>query len=308
MRNRFAEALYEEALRDDRIAIVVSDISPAGSMGKFRTEFPDRFVNVGVAEQSMIGICAGMALRGLKPVAYTIATFSIYRPFEMVRDDLCYHDLPVTVVGIGGGITYSTLGGTHHAQEDIAVMTAIPNMTVLAPSDPDETAAVTQYCMRESKHPVYLRIGKAGEPNLSKYAEPFQFGKVRMMQKDGNDICILSYGTILKMGFEVAEGLRAKGRKVSIVGVPTVKPLDRAGIAAIVDSYKEVVVIEEHAPTGGLSHQVKEIAYDRHSNSRVKTFTLKDEFIHLYGTHDELMKAHGLNTHLILSALEQKHD
>lgn len=306
MRNRFAEALYSEALRDPKIAIVVSDISPAGSMGKFRTEFPERFVNVGVAEQSMIGICAGMALRGLKPVAYTIATFTIYRPFEMVRDDLCYHDLPVTVVGIGGGITYSTLGGTHHAQEDIAVMTAIPNMQVLAPCDPNETEEATRFCMRDSKHPTYLRLGKAGEPDLTKDAEPFHFGKVRMLQKEGNDVCILSYGTILKMGFEVAEGLRATGRKVSVVGVPTVKPLDRAGIASVVDEYKEVIVIEEHAPTGGLSHQVKEIAYDRQSKARVKTFTLKDEFIHLYGSHAELLKAHGLDTGLILEAVQRR--
>lgn len=306
MRNRFAEALYEEALRDSSIAIVVADISPAGSMGKFRTEFPERFVNVGVAEQSMIGICAGMALRGLKPVAYTIATFSIYRPFEMVRDDLCYHDLPVTVVGIGGGITYSTLGGTHHAQEDIAVMTAIPNMTVIAPCDPDETAAATRYCMRDSKHPVYLRLGKAGEPNLTKDAEPFKFGKVRMLQRQGNDVCILSYGTILKMGFDVAEGLRASGRQVSVLGVPTVKPLDRVGIAGVINSFNEVIVIEEHAPTGGLSHQVKEIAYDHGSKARVKTFTLKDEFIHLYGTHTELLKAHGLDAGLILDAIKSR--
>lgn len=305
MRNRFAEALYQEALKDSSIAIVVADISPAGNMAKFRTEFPDRFVNVGVAEQSMIGICAGMALRGLKPVAYTIATFAIYRPFEMVRDDLCYHDLPVTVVGIGGGITYSTLGGTHHAQEDIAIMTAIPNMTVIAPCDPNETEEATRFCMRDSKHPVYLRLGKAGEPDLTKDAEPFKFGKIRFLQKEGSDVCILSYGTIMKMGTDVASGLRAAGRKVSVVGVPTLKPLDRVGIASIVDEFKEIIVIEEHAPTGGLSHQVKEIAYDRGSRARIKTFTLKDEFIHLYGSHAELLTAHGLDAGLILEAVKR---
>jgi transketolase len=170
MRNRFAEALYKEAIENPKIAIVVADISPAGSMGKFRTEFPDRFINVGVAEQSMIGICAGMALRGYRPVAYTIATFALYRPFEMVRDDLCYHNLPVTVVGIGGGVTYSTLGGTHHAQEDIAIATAMPNMTVIAPCDAAETEAATHFCMTDSKNPVYLRLGKAGEPDLTKNA------------------------------------------------------------------------------------------------------------------------------------------
>jgi transketolase len=119
VRNTFAEALYEEATRNSDIYIVVSDISPAGSMGKFSTEYPERFINVGVAEQSMIGICAGLALKGCQPFAYTIATFSLYRPFEMVRDDLGYQNLPVTVVGMGGGMIYSTLGGTHHTQEPI---------------------------------------------------------------------------------------------------------------------------------------------------------------------------------------------
>src|ERR671925_562252 len=121
MRNAFAQTLYQIAKENPNVFVVAADISPVGSMGAFREEFPDHFINVGVAEQSMIGICAGLALRGCIPFAYTIATFSIYRPFEMVRDDLCYQNLPVTVVGMGAGVIYSTLGGTHHTQEDIAI-------------------------------------------------------------------------------------------------------------------------------------------------------------------------------------------
>src|SRR5260370_39092245 len=127
MRNTFSEALYEAATANQSIYIVVADISPAGSMSKFSTEYPERFINVGVAEQSMIGICAGLALKGCQPFAYTIATFSLYRPFEMVRDDLGCQNLPVTVVGIGGGVVYSTLGGTHHCQGGIAIARGIPN-------------------------------------------------------------------------------------------------------------------------------------------------------------------------------------
>ena len=128
MRNIFAEALYEAATANPDIFVVVADISPAGSMADFSQQYPDRFINVGVAEQSMIGICAGLALKGCQPFAYTIASFSLYRPFEFVRDDLGYQNLPVTVVGMGAGVLYSTLGGTHHTQEDIAVAGAIPNM------------------------------------------------------------------------------------------------------------------------------------------------------------------------------------
>src|SRR3954451_24124627 len=130
----------------------------------------------------MIGMVVGMAQRGLRPFAYTIATFALYRPFEMVRDDLAYQNLPVTVVGIGGGVTYSTLGATHHAQEDIAIATAIPNMAVIAPCDPAETEAATRWCATQERGPVYLRLGKAGEPDLTTRAEDaFAFGQVRFL-------------------------------------------------------------------------------------------------------------------------------
>src|SRR5499426_1936475 len=179
MRNTFSEALYKAATANPDVYIVVADISPAGSMGKFRDQYPERFINVGVAEQSMIGICAGLALKGCQPFAYTIATFSLYRPFEMVRDDLCYQNLPVTVVGIGGGVTYSTLGGTHHAQEDVAIAPALPNMAVLAPCDPLEAREATLWCARQERGPVYRRLGKAGEPVLTGGAvDAWEFGRI----------------------------------------------------------------------------------------------------------------------------------
>ena len=151
MRNRFADTFYELGKADPRLCVVVADISPAGSIAKFRHEFPHRFINTGVSEQIMIGMAAGMAQRGLKPFAYTIATFTLYRPFEMVRDDLCYQNLPVTIVGIGGGVTYSTLGATHHAQEDVAIASAIPNLSVIAPCDPSETEAATRWCAAQEQ-------------------------------------------------------------------------------------------------------------------------------------------------------------
>lgn len=303
MRNVFSETLYAEACADPSIFIVVADISPAGSMGKFRQEFPERFINVGVAEQSMIGICAGLALKGKQPFAYTIATFSLYRPFEFVRDDLCYQNLPVTVVGIGGGVIYSTLGGTHHCQEDLAIAGALPNMAILSPCDPAETAAATRYCATQKRGPVYLRLGKAGEPNLTSNAlEPFEFGKLRVLKR-GQDVCILSHGVIMRKAFEVAEALEKQGRSVSVVGVPTVKPLDTAGIARELSSHKQVIVIEEHAPQGGVAAQTKQVAWDIKAGCDLKTFTLQDAFIHNYGSHDDLLAAHGLSTGRILSAL-----
>lgn len=303
MRDHFARTMHEVGHKVKDVFIVVADISPAGSMAPFREDFPDRFINVGVAEQSMIGLCAGLALRGCRPFAYTIATFSIYRPFEQVRDDVCYHDLPVTIVGIGGGIAYSTLGGTHHAQEDVAVMSALPNMTVLAPCDPAETAAAT-WAAVERKGPVYLRLGKAGEPDLTSQApDPFVFGKIRRIRK-GSDICILSYGPITKMAFDAAEAIeRESGATVAVTSVHTLKPLDREGIARVLQQFATVVVVEEHSPRGSLGGQVKEVAWESGAKCRLTTFSLQDEFIHAFGTHAYLLGRHGLSVEAITRAV-----
>lgn len=305
MRDAFSRALYQVAKKDPKVFIVVADISPAGSMAPFREEFPDRFINVGVAEQSMISICAGLAMRGCTPFAYTIATFSIYRPFEQVRVDLCYQNLPVTVVGIGAGVSYSTLGGTHHAQEDIAVMGAIPNMRIVAPCDPLETeAAVWVAAKREG--PLYLRLGKAGEPPLTAEApEPFVFGKVRLI-KAGTETCILSYGPIMKMAVELASRIEQKHTKpVALVSCHTLKPLDREGIANILKRFRMVIVVEEHSEHGGLGAQVKQIAWDADACCALHTFGLKDQFIHLYGSLGELWSAHGLSVDQILAGIEK---
>jgi transketolase len=304
MRNRFADTFYELGKVDPRLCVVVADISPAGSIAKFRTDFPDRFINTGVAEQIMIGMVAGMAQRGLRPFAYTIATFTLYRPFEMVRDDLCYQNLPVTIVGIGGGVTYSTLGATHHAQEDVAIACALPNMNVIAPCDPAEVEAATRWCAQQERGPVYLRLGKAGEPILTNGAEtPWQFGKIRKL-RDGADVCILSYGPIMKQAFEVAERLEAAGRSAALVSVHTLKPLDREGIAQVLRDYPRVVVIEELAPHGGLGPQVKAIAWDTKASCRLDTFALDDAFHHVYGSHGDILAAHGLSSKAILAKLE----
>jgi len=302
VRNVFAETLYEEATKNPDVYIVVADISPAGSMAKFSAQYPERFINVGVAEQSMIGICAGLALKGCQTFAYTIATFSLYRPFEMVRDDLCYQNLPVTIVGMGAGIIYSTLGGTHHTQEDVAIAGALPNMQIVAPCDPPELIEATRWCARQKNGPVYLRIGKAGEPTLTKEAEPWVFGKIRYLRR-GRDVCILTYGVVAKMAMHVADRLQQQGKSVSVVSVHTVKPLDRSGIIEALKAHKQVIVIEECSPQGGLAGQVKQLAWDSDASCRLDTFTLQDAFIHNYGSHDDLMAAHGLHPDRILAAV-----
>jgi len=304
MRNKFADVIFDIGKKNKKICALVADISPAGSMIKFRKKFPERFINCGVAEQSMIGIAAGLALKGMRPFCYTIATFALYRPFEMIRVDLCYQNLPVTVIGMGAGVIYSTLGGTHHSMEDIAIASSIPNMTILAPCDPEEMKLATKWCATKSKGPVYMRLGKAGEPNLTKESiDKFVIGKVRYLKK-GKDIAILSYGITVKIAFELEKELKKKGKSVSIVCVHTLKPIDRKGITSILNNHSLVTVLEEHVPSGGLSTSVKEIALDQKTKSKVTSFTLKDKFIHFYGTHDQLLDKHGLSVRKILKQLK----
>jgi transketolase len=295
MRDTFAQAFYEEAQTNPKLFMVVADISPASKIANFKQEFPTRFIDVGVAEQTLIGLSAGLALRGYKPFAYTIANFTIYRPFEQVRDDVCYQNLPVTVVGMGAGITYSPLGATHHTIEDVAVMSAIPNMSVVAPCDPPELTEAVRAAVRHNG-PMYLRLGKAGEPTLTANApDPFQFGKVRQI-KSGQDACILSYGPIMKMAADLAAKMESEsGRSTALFSVHTLKPLDKDGIASILQRFPVVVVIEEHVERSGLGSQVKQVAWDAQARCRLLTFSLKDAFLHVYGSHDDVRRAHGLS-------------
>src|SRR3990167_1874046 len=290
MRNKFAKVFYELGKKDPRLAIVVADISPAGSIAQFREEFPERFINTGVSEQSMIGIAAGMALRGMRPFAYTIATFALYRPFEFVRDDIAYQNLPVTVVGVGGGVTYSTLGGTHHAMEDIAVASAIPGMQVLVPCDPMETQQITEWCALKNEKPTYLRLGKAGEPDLTTQAiDPFIPGKIRRICQ-GKDVCIISYGPTVKMALDLAQHIKKTHQWSStVVSCHSIKPLDVDGTRELLHQHRRVIVIEEHVPHGGLGSRIKEIAWDMRANCELTCYALQDKFIHHYGSHEQLL-------------------
>jgi transketolase len=301
MRNKFADVFFEESKTNEKLVLVVADISPAGSVAKFREAYPERFINTGVAEQIMIGMAAGMAQEGMRPVAYTIATFTLYRPFEFVRDDICYQNLPVTMVGVGGGVNYSTLGATHHAQEDISIASAIPNMSVIAPIDPLEVEVATRWCLRESNGPVYLRLGKAGEPNFTENAaEPWAYGKIRQIKK-GSKTAFLTYGGISKLAFQLTADKKFEG--ASVYSVSTVKPLDVARLQHILTHYDELIIIEESSGTGMLGNQIKCLAYDHGARAKIRHFHLQDEFIHVYGSHEDVLAAHGLSLEAIKNAL-----
>ena len=299
MRNKFSNVLAQFAEKNKKIYIVVADISPAGAMEEFQRKNPDRFINVGVAEQTMISVCAGLSMKGMRPFAYTISTFALYRPFEMVRTDLCYQNLPVTVVGMGAGSIYSTLGATHLTQEDVSIAKSIPNMQIIAPCDPDELSDALKYCIKDSTKPTYLRIGKAGEKTfINNLSERWQFGKIRKIFP-GEDLCILTFGPIIKKAFEVKEKLKKKKISVEINSCHTLKPFDYKGLKRKFKKFKTIIIIEDHSEIGGLNNIVKTAAYEERYSGKIINFSLKDKFIHCYGNHDELLEKHGISINKI---------
>lgn len=255
MRNAFAAELLLLAREDRRVALLSGDMGN-NLFNAFKAEFPDRFCNCGAAEANMTGVAAGMALAGLRPVTYSIASFNPGRCAEQVRLDVCLQNLSVIVVGVGAGFSYASLGPTHHALEDIAWMRSLPNMTVLCPGDAVETR-----CALRAAHalagPVYLRLGKKNEPVVHETPPPFEIGK-GIVVREGGDICLISVGTLLPLALETAELLADQGISAEVVSLHTVKPLDTALLRRVFASRKVVAVLEEHVAAGGAWSAVAE--------------------------------------------------
>ena len=293
MRDAFALALNEASKEHENIYFVVADISPASSLQGFLTDNPNRFIDVGVSEQSLLGIAAGLAMKGFRPFAYTIANFVIYRPFEQVRVDLCYQNLPVVLVGVGGGVSYPALGGTHHTLEDIAVMSALPNMTVIAPCDPLEVMAAVKQSF-QLNGPMYLRLGKAGEPNLTLNSEEkFEIGKIRRV-KSGVKTAIISYGPIMEMAFNLLLLDVIDEESIAIFSAHTLKPFDDDGLAKILLEYPKAIILEEHVYAGGLASHAIRVAQINGIKTDLRLIHLKDEFVHVYGKKEDILAAHGI--------------
>ena len=300
MRNVFSEELFNQAKKNKKIDIIVADISPAGSMEIFRKKYPKRFINVGVAEQVMIGLSAGLALRGRRPFVYTIATFALFRPFEMIRDDICYQNLPVTIVGMGAGTVYANVGGTHLAQEDISIAKSLPNMSIIAPIDPSELKEAVKYCANKAIGPVYLRIGKSGEKNFStSSSEKWEFGKIRNLMR-GKDICFLTYGPIVKLVDKVVKKLQLKNINPSVYSCHTLKPLDIKTIKKIFKKYKMIIIVEDHSIINGLTQDVKSLAFDFKYKGKIQYYTLKDKFSHSYEKQDDILDTHNIKESIII--------
>jgi transketolase len=259
MRTAFIETLCELAELDNRIWLLCGDLGYS-VLERFAQRFPGRYVNMGVAEQNMTGVAAGLALEGRIVFTYSIANFPIMRCLEQIRNDVCYHNLNVKIVAVGGGMAYGAAGYTHHAVEDLAVTRAMPNMTVVAPGDPVEVKCATRAIINHAG-PCYLRLGKGGEAIVHTQEPDFQLGKAIWLRQ-GDDITFVSTGSILAEVIRAADNLAARGVRVGVVSIPTLKPLDEETIRKIASRSRQIITVEEHSALGGLGEAVAGVLAD----------------------------------------------
>jgi transketolase len=233
----------------------------AGDLGysvleRFAEALPAQYANVGVCEQAMAGIAAGLALSGHRVVLYSIANFPTLRCLEQLRNDVCYHDLPVTVIAVGGGLAYGPHGYTHHGVEDLGIMAMLPNMTVCCPADPHEAMALLPQLL-DRRLPAYLRLGRAGEPILHKPDTKIRLGRANWLRQ-GTDIALLATGPILGRALHAADALAGRGISASVVSFHTFFPLDTLSVREAGSRHRAVLTIEEHSVEGGFGSRVAE--------------------------------------------------
>jgi transketolase len=294
MRNAFASEITKLGADDQRVVLLSADIGNR-LFDKFKAAAPDRFINCGVAEANMIGVAAGLAMSGLRPVCYTIANFLTYRCIEQIRIDLCYHDQPVVFVGTGAGLSYASLGGTHHSCEEMGMLRLLPGLAVVAPADQMEVRAGLRAALKHPG-PVYMRIGKKGEPVIHKTEPIFEIGKAIPI-RDGTDVCLLSVGNMMPVCLEAADLLAQRGISARVLSFHTLKPLDEPTLTAAFRECKVVATVEEHSVLGGLGTAVAEWLTDHVTpHARFLRFGTADEFLH------ETCEQEGAREHFCLTA------
>lgn len=279
MRNAFAEEITKIAQQREDIVLLSGDIGNR-LFDRFKEVAPGRFFNCGVAEANMIGVAAGMAASGLKPICYTIASFITYRVIEQIRLDLGYHHQNVVFVGTGAGLSYASLGSTHHSVEDMGMLRLIPGLAVLAPGDEVELRPALRAAL-EYRGPVYIRIGKKGEPVVHQSKPEVAIGKALKL-REGNDAWILSLGNTLPMAMEAAGELEARGVSCGVASMGSLKPLDTEFLAEVFGAAKVVATLEEHSVLGGLGTATAEWMAANPTSSKAKLLTCgtPDEFLH----------------------------
>ncbi len=303
MRNAFAQQITSLGEQDPRVVLLSGDIGNR-LFDEFKATCPGRFYNCGVAEANMIGVAAGLAMNGLRPVCYTIAPFVTYRCMEQIRVDVCYHDVPVTIVGTGAGLAYASLGATHHSCEEMGMLRLLPGMSVLAPADEWEVRAAVKAALRHP-HPVYIRLGKKGEPVIHTAEPEFRIGKAIPMRA-GDAVCLLAAGTVLPMAILAADILGQRNVSTAVYSVHSIKPVDTELMAAVFARFKLVATIEEHSVLGGLGGAIAEWAAELPSPRPPHLrFGTGDAFLHETCEQEEARAHFGLTAAAIADRISR---
>lgn len=293
MRRAFSETLVRVAEKNSKIIFLTGDLG-FQVFDEFIEKFGARYVNTGVAEAQLVNTAVGLALEGWRPIIYSIAPFATARPYEQIRFGIAYHNLGVMIVGAGGGFTYAQAGVTHHAPDDLALMSALPNMTVVAPGGPDELEALMPQMLQLSG-PSYLRVGKFGEPNVGSNS-PIRLGKVRPIIK-GEKVAILTLGDIVSDIKPEIERLHAKGIRPGLFHYHTIKPLDISSFSEIEAEYEYAIVLEECIPQGGLFQQLCCWKATTNAVLQLTRCGAPDSFILGNPTREELRQRIGVDAH-----------
>ncbi|MDD3217640.1 MAG: transketolase C-terminal domain-containing protein [Lachnospiraceae bacterium] len=291
-RQAICEVLMEEAKNDKDIVVLCSDSRGSASLAPFAGAFPKQFIEMGIAEQNLVSVSAGLAKCGKKPFAASPACFLSTRSYEQAKVDCAYSNTNVTLIGISGGISYGALGMSHHSAQDIAAMSAIPNMRVYLPSDRFQTKCLIESLLKDEK-PAYVRVGRnAVEDIYSEENCPFEMDKATVVC-EGTDVAIIACGEMVKPAVDAAAILKEQGISATVLDMYCVKPLDKAGIIKAASNAKAVITVEEHAPYGGLGSMVSQVV-GAECPKKVINIALPDEPV-ITGTSQEVFNYYGMN-------------
>ncbi|HET9374942.1 MAG TPA: transketolase C-terminal domain-containing protein [Chthoniobacterales bacterium] len=288
----FAATLLEAAKADRDVLVVTSDSRGSGRLAPFAAAVPEQIVEVGIAEQNLIGISAGLAAAGKKVFAVSPACFLTARALEQIKNDVCYSDRPVKVVGISAGVSYGALGSTHHSLHDFAVLRAIHNTTIVAPADNFETRHAVQAALRFDK-PIYLRFGKKVMPHLARADAGFELGRASLI-REGGDLAFLASGETVAPALDAANLLAAEGIDCRVLSFHTIKPLDEAAVLQAAAETGCLISVEEHSVSGGLGEACASLLLQRGRSVRFKIVGFPDEYT-MTGSQMELFQHYGIS-------------
>ena len=303
MRDAFVRALMRAAKEDSRLTLITGDLG-FGVLRPFWETYPKQFVNAGIAEQGMTGLAAGLSRTGRTVLTYSIGNFPTLRCVEQIRNDCAYHGADVKIVCVGGGFVYGSLGMSHHATEDMAVMRALPGVTVFTPGDPAEVEAVVPVMLR-TEGTCYLRLGRGGEPVV--HPEPITSWKLpeAFTLRRGSDIALLSAGGILTQTMAAAEALAAEGISAEVVSFPSIKPIDEKKLAELGGRFHHLITVEEHTVVGGFGSAVCEVVAGLGAPCRVHRVGMPDVYSSVVGNQQYLRAHYGMDAAAVAALARQ---